>query len=195
MVAAVEDTKTRVLLLLAAFTGLRSSELRGLRWSDVDLKQGELNVRQRADKYYEIGAPKSAASRRVIPFDTNTLGQALKEWKIACPKFEADLVFPDSDGRPLHPDVLLGIVRAVMRAAGVINRSGQPKYGLHAFRHFFASWCINRKTDGGRELPPKSVQALMGHSSITMTLDTYSHLFPRTDDSAELAASVRNLLA
>ena len=54
-----------------------------------------------------------------------------------------------------------------------------PKYtGLHAFRHFFASWCINRKEDdgnggnkGGLELPPKVVQERMGHASIQMTLD------------------------
>ena len=47
----------RPLLLTAIFTGLRSSELRGLRWTDVDLKRGELHVRQRADRYNEMGAP------------------------------------------------------------------------------------------------------------------------------------------
>src|SRR5215471_11938357 len=57
MVVAATETRARALLLLAAFTGLRSSELRGLRWSDINLS-GELHVRQRADKYYQIGAPK-----------------------------------------------------------------------------------------------------------------------------------------
>ena len=57
----------------------------------------------------------------------------------------------------------------------------------HAFRHFFASWCINRKVDGGLELRPKLVQERMGHASIQMTLDTYGHLFPRGDDRGELA--------
>jgi integrase len=70
-----------------------------------------------------------------------------------------------------------------------------PKYDLHAFRHFFASWCINPKERGGRELPPKVVQNLLGHSSIVMTPDLYSHLFPRGDDRAELAAAARALLA
>ena len=57
-----------------------------------------------------------------------------------------------------------------MIAAGVVDKSGRPKYRLHAFRHFFASWCINPKERGGRELPPKAAQTLLGHSSITMTL-------------------------
>jgi integrase len=64
----------------------------------------------------------------------------------------------------------------------------RAKYtGLHALRHFYASWCINRKVDGGLELPAKVVQHRLGHSSITVTLNTYSHLFPRGDDTAELA--------
>jgi integrase len=72
----------------------------------------------------------------------------------------------------------------------------QPKYtGLHPLRHFYASWCINRRADGGLELPAKLVQERLGHSSIVMTMDTYGHLFPRTDDGAELAAAESALLA
>jgi integrase len=78
--------------------------------------------------------------------------------------------------------------------AGVTTADGRPKYGLHAFRHFYASWCINRRADGGLELPPKVVQERLGHSSIMMTMDVYGHLFPRGDDSAELAAAERSLL-
>ncbi len=60
-----------------------------------------------------------------------------------------------------------------------------PKYtGPHALRHFYASWCINRPADGGLGLPPKVVQERLGHSSIQMTLDVYSHLFPKGDASA-----------
>ena len=70
----------------------------------------------------------------------------------------------------------------------------QPKYtGMHTLRHFFASWCINRKQDGGLELPLKVVQERLGHSSVTMTADTYGHLFPRGDDTAELAAAEKAL--
>jgi integrase len=190
MVTAATDTRARVLLLLAAFTGLRASELRGLRWSDVDLKRGELHVRQRADKYRQIGDPKSEGSWRTVPLDLATVGDALKQWKLKCGNFDSDLVFPDSKGQPMHHRLFLLPLRSIMDDAGIRN-----EYGLHSFRHFFASWCINPKEDGGRHLPPKSVQALLGHSSITMTLDVYGHLFPRNDDPAELAKSIRNLLA
>ena len=80
-------------------------------------------------------------------------------------------------------------------AAGVINPSGAPKYGLHSLRHFYASWLINRKVDGGREMPIKSVQTLLGHASITITADTYGHLFPRGDDAEELARAEFLLLS
>src|SRR5499427_2109482 len=80
-------------------------------------------------------------------------------------------------------------------AAGVIAKNGSAKYsGLHALRHFYASWCINRSKDGGLELPIKVVQARMGHSSIQITADRYGHLFPRGDDSAELAAAEKAFL-
>lgn len=72
----------------------------------------------------------------------------------------------------------------------------QAKYtGMHALRHFYASWCINQKADGGLGLAPKAVQERLGHSSITMTMDVYGHLFPRGDDAEELAAAEQALLA
>ena len=78
------------------------------------------------------------------------------------------------------------------------DESGKPivaaKYGRHSLRHFYASWCINRRIDGGLELPLKIVQARLGHASIQMTADTYGHLFPRGDDGAELAAAERAFL-
>ena len=79
-------------------------------------------------------------------------------------------------------------------AAGV-TRQGRAKYpGLHTLRHFYASWCINRRVDGGLELPLKLVQSRLGHASIQMTADRYGHLFPSIDDSAELAAAEKVLL-
>ena len=80
-----------------------------------------------------------------------------------------------------------------MTGAGVLDREGGPKYGLHAFRHFFASWCINPKDRGGRALSAKEVQTLLGHETIQITMDIYGHLFPRSSDSAEIAASEKAL--
>ncbi len=195
MVDAATDAKRRALLLTAALTGLRASELRGLRWGDVDLRAGELHVRQRADRWNEIGPPKSASSRRTVPLNSGVLVPALKQWKLACPPNEGDLVFPTSEGNVEHHANMLRSLAPIMKAAGVVDGKRDPKYALHAFRHFFASWCINPKDRGGRELPAKVVQHLLGHSSIVMTLDRYGHLFPRGDDRAELAASAAALFA
>jgi integrase len=193
LIEAANDLRRRALLLTAALTGLRASELRGLRWADVNLKASELHVRQRADRYNAIGAPKSASGVRTVPFAPEMLS-ALKEWRLACPKGEADLVFPTAAGKvEQHASMLLDLA-PVMVAAGVVDKADKPKYGLHAMRHFYASWCINRKADGGRELPAKNVQQLLGHSSIVITLDTYGHLFPRGDDRDELAKATQALL-
>jgi integrase len=184
--AARGDPKRHALLLVACFCGLRSSELRGLRWSDVDLKACEIHVRQRADHFNKIGTPKSASSVRTVPIDRHIMVPALQEWKIKCPPGE--LVFPRAHGQIEHnASITIGLMP-------ILNAAGCGKYGLHSFRHFFASWCINPKSRGGRELPPKQVQALLGHSSISMTFDVYGHLFPAEGSREELAASVRQLI-
>jgi integrase len=187
------DLRPRTLLTLAISTGLRASELRGLRWKDVDLKHSEIHVRQRADRFNAIGAPKSETSVRKIGFGSHVLA-ALKEWRLACPKGELDLVFPTKEGRVEHHKNMLHSLGPIMPAAGVVDKKGEPKYALHAMRHY-ASWCINRKADGGRELPIKNVQQLLGHSSIVITMDTYDHLFPTNNDRAELAAAEAALWA
>ena len=190
--AAGDNVKLATLLRTAALTGLRASELLGLRWADVDFKRHEIHVRQRSDRYRTIGAPKSTTSVRTIPIGPD-LAHALKQWKLACPKGEGDLAFPNRDGVGWHYDNVMRRVNVVMGKAGVVDKAGEPKYALHAFRHFFASWCINPKDRGGRELPAKVVQEWLGHSSIKMTLDIYGHLFPRKSDGAEIAASEKAL--
>jgi integrase len=188
------EGRWRPMLLTAIFTGLRASELRGLRWADVDLKRGEIHVRQRADRWRAIGRPKSATSERTIPL-LPMAANALREWKLTCPRGEQDLAFPNGAGRVEdHTNIAERGWIPVQLAAGV-TRHGRAKYpGLHALRHFYASWCINRRVDGGLELPLKLVQARLGHASIQMTADRYGHLFPRGDDSAELAAAEKAFL-
>ena len=196
IIAALNDAhRWRPLILTAIFTGLRSCELRGLRWSDVDLKCGELHVCQRADALNKIGPPKSEAGERTVPLPPMVV-QALREWRLVCPKGELDLVFPGPRGCVQTRFIIVdqGFHPAQI-AAGVVDQHGGAKYkGLHTLRHFYASWCINRKADGGLELPAKVVQERLGHSSILMTMDTYGHLFPRGDDGAELANAERALL-
>ena len=178
------------MLLTAIFTGLRISELRGLRWDDVDLKRAELHVRQRADRYNAIGKPKSAAGERVIPLPP-MLVSTLRKWRLACPNSELGLVFPAADG---SVESYVNITRHVLTPTLVAAGSLAAKYGWHSLRHFYASWCINRRVDGGLELPLKLVQARLGHASIQMTADVYGHLFPRGDDGSELAAAEKAFL-
>ena len=184
----------RPIILTAIFTGLRASELRGLRWADVDLKQGEIHVRQRADRYNVIGAPKSKSGERTVPLPP-IVANALRELRLTCPA-EADIVFVSSRGHMRnHSNIVLYGWHPAQVAAGVVTPDGAAKYpGLHALRHFYASWCINRREDGGLGLTPKLVQERLGHSTIGMTLDVYGHLFPRGDDGSELAAAEKSLL-
>ena len=184
------------LLLTAIFTGRRASELRGLRWDDVDLKRGELHVRQRADRYGEIGRPKSEAGERTVPLPPMVI-TALREHRLASPKGELGLVFPNIRGGIEHRNSIVKCgFHPAQIAAGVVDQQGGAKYkGLHSLRHFYASWCVNRRVDGGLELPLKLVQTRLGHASIQMTADTYGHLFPRGDDGSELAAAERAFLA
>jgi len=185
----------RPLLLTATFTGLRASELRGLYWSDVDFKKTEIHVRQRADKFNTIGKPKSASGQRTVPMPP-ILVNTLREWKLVCPKSEQGLVFPTGEGHvEYHSNIVVRGLAPAQVAAGIVAKDGKAKYtGLHALRHFYASWCINRKEDGGLGLPLKVVQHRLGHSSIQMTSDVYGHLFPSGDDGAELAAAQKALL-
>jgi integrase len=198
-ILATAEGRWRPLLVTAIFTGLRASELRGLPWGAVDFKAKEINIRQRADRYNEIGSPKSHAGERAVPMSPMVVN-VLKEWKLACPKGDLDLVFPNGAG---NIEELSNIYRrgfgGVQENLGMVVDTGRkdkagkaimrPKYGLHALRHFCASWLIEQG------FPPKRLQAILGHSSILMTFDTYGHLFPNAeDDHAKLAAGELSLV-
>jgi integrase len=183
--AAAPKPRMHALLLVAALCGLRASELRGLSWGDIDFNAEELHVSQRADRKNKLGAPKTNQSKRTIPLASETL-QALRTWKMKSEyKRDHDPVFPTSTGKIEHHKNMLRSLGPVMKEARLMKGS-KPKYGLHALRHFFASWCINPEERGGRQLPAKVAQQWLGHSSIVMTLDIYGHLFPTGSDRTEL---------
>jgi integrase len=198
------EGRWRPLLITAVFTGMRASELRGLSWGDVDLERKLIHVRQRANLWSEIGSPKSAAGRREIPM-APAVAEVLKEWRSVCPRLKPRdgegegrlwLVFPNGAGKvENHANILNRGFYALQLSAGIAepdpsgavdadgNQVLKPKYGLHALRHFFASWAIDQG------FSPKRVQAMLGHSSIQMTFDVYGHLFPSLeDDHAKMAA-------
>lgn len=182
----------RPLLITAIFTGLRASEIRGLRWSDVDLKRGVLTVAQRADAWKQIGAPKSEAGTRDVPLASIVIN-TLREWKLVCPRGDLDLVFPSGAGNvEHHPNIINRGWNPTQIAAGVVvyedgtDRDGNPikipkgKFNFHALRHAAASMFI----ESG--MTPKRIQTVMGHSSIQVTFDVYGHLF--SDDEADRRA-------
>jgi integrase len=208
------NDKQRPFFITLIFTGMRSSEIRALPWSMVDFENHTITVMQRIDRYGEIGWPKSEDGQRTIPVPPVVIN-TLREWKLRCPKGSLDLVFPTATGqaqnhanvvkRLLHPiQIKAGLTvekRTVPAVEAEIGEEGEEevvtlaKYtGLHALRHFFASWCINRKSAGGLELPAKDVQERMGHSGIEQTMNTYGHLFPDKDETESLAAAANILL-
>jgi integrase len=183
----------RPLILVAIFCGLRASELRGLRWEDVDFEGREITVKQRADARNRIGKLKSKAAYRSIPMPSMVLN-TLREWRLLCPRGDAGLVFPSGAGkveshsnvahRGLEPILLrAGIVDLVdgLDAAGKPAKIAKPRYGLHSLRHACASLWIESGMNA------KRIQTLMGHSSITLTYDRYGHWF--ADDDADQKAA------
>jgi integrase len=146
MLVAV-DGRSRALLIVGAFAGLRSSELRGLRWKDVDFQGGKIRVEQRIDRYQKAGRPKSEAGDRdipVMPLVMNTLREAQKA-------ATGELVFANGAGNPEnHANLVQRILHRAQRAAGW----AEPRYkGLHTLRHYFAAWSLTRPEDGAKALP------------------------------------------
>lgn len=198
ILAATPD-KHKPFIYTAAFSGLRSSELRGLTWDDVDLRTKTINVRRRADRYNKISFPKSAAGTRAIPMPPVVVG-LLTAWKEKCPVGELNLVFPTGLGNvENHGNLLNRIFWPIQIAAGVTRDTGKKdedgkpvmdaKYSLHALRHAAASLFI----DQGWK--PKKIQDVMGHATITITMDTYGYLFEsKEDDLAAMTAIENDLL-
>jgi integrase len=137
-----------------------------------------------------MGKPKSVAGERTIPIPPILLN-TLKQHRLAA---KHDLAFGNGRGNVENWSNIINRGFHPAQIAAGVTKDGKAKYtGLHTLRHFYASWCINRRADGGLELPLKVVQARLGHSSISMTADTYGHLFPRSDDGSEIAAAERGL--
>ncbi|RWB89250.1 MAG: site-specific integrase [Mesorhizobium sp.] len=181
---------------LATVTGMRASELRGLKWSDVDLAKGLVHVRRRVDKYGEFGPPKSGAGTRDIPISAGTVAM-LKAWKKDCPSGDLELIFPTTTGAVEgHANLLHRVFHPAQVAAGVTTKTdkvdgdGKPimeaKFGLHALRHAAAALFIEQG------FAPKKVQNLMGHASLQMTYDVYGYLFPSDDDDQSKMAAMES---
>jgi integrase len=192
-----EDPRMPVLIRVVMFAGLRSSELRGLPLDSADLNAASLTVSQRADRWGEIGVPKSDAGHRTIPIGP-TLVSTLRRWKLRCPPSEARLMFPNERGQPMSQHRIIERFLAVQIEAGLATNTGRqdkggnaiwkPLYGLHSLRHAAASAWINQGVD------LKRLQVWIGHASIQLTIDTYGHLITDTQGDAALASGAEAAL-
>ncbi len=170
----------RPFIITALFTGLRPSELRGLVWECIDFEKKVIRVRQRADYRNKMGSPKSAAGNRDIPMSPMVIN-TLRQWRLACStKTERGLAFPSKHGG------VVGIAEAHRVWNKVLEAIGLPRlrYRFYDLRHVAASLFIEQGWQ------PKKVQAIMGHSSITMTYDLYGHLWASPEDDAAAMAQI-----
>ena len=175
----------RPFIITAIFTGMRLSELRGLRWGDVALDAGQIHVRQRADAWLTIGPTKSKAGMRDIPLAPIVVN-TLRQWKASCPQGELDLVFPNTIG---NAETMTNIHSRcwvpLQIKCGLATESGEARYGFHMLRHAAASLFI--KYLGWS---PKRLQAVMGNASINMTFDRYGHLFESVEADCKAMAKI-----
>jgi integrase len=187
----VADDRLSAMWLLAASTGMRRGEVVGLRWADVDLDAARLAVRQTrvtVGHQVHVNEPKTAKGRRSIALDPATVEalrghrrQQLAERLAWGPSWaDSGLVFVRENGQPLHPrEVTRAFSRHVLAA-------GLPVLPLHGLRHTHATLALQAGVH------PKVVQERLGHASISITLDTYSHAVPALEEQA--AATVARLV-
>jgi integrase len=188
---ALSGDRLYALWVLLVTTGVRRGEALGLRWEDIDPKNGRLAVRRTvvAVGYdVHVSEPKTMNGRRSVSLDPTTLdalkghGQRQKEERLRSGLAwrAAGLVFTTEDGAPIHPD------RISKLFAQLVARFELPRIRLHDLRHTAATLAL---TAG---VHPKVVQERLGHANITITIDTYSHVLQGLQDDA--AAKVADLI-
>ncbi|HEX9131119.1 MAG TPA: tyrosine-type recombinase/integrase [Ktedonobacteraceae bacterium] len=186
VVEAAQGGRMEALLLLALTTGMRRGELLGLKWEDITLDEhnGSLQIRRSMTRVAGHGVvtsePKTASSKRKIALSLYVVG-VLKEHRVhqlemrlkAGSKWtEHDLVFCNVYGNFLHPARLYLLFHKVLADAGV------PHIRFHDLRHSAATILLSMGVN------VKVVQEILGHSRISMTLDTYSHVLPGMQEEA-----------
>lgn len=182
--SAIRSDRLYALFHLALGTGLRRGELLGLRWSDVDLERRSLTVhrvRVRAGREIVDKEPKTSGSHRTIALPAQVCETLLRhaeaqliEKRLMGETYQdRGLVFAGVDGRPLNPDYI-----GCQYFSRLISRADVPQINFHGLRHTHATLLV---TEG---VPLKTVSARLGHSSIKITGDIYSHVLDRMDRQA-----------
>jgi integrase len=172
------------LYVLAISTGLRRGELLGLRWDDVDLERGTLRVGRalvREGGRHTLGETKTRRGRRQINLTPRTVStlkahrkkQLEAKMRLAGLYKDHGLIFASQVGTPVNPE---NLVKRSFKP--LLKKAGLPEIRFHDLRHTCATLLL------GRGVHPKLVQELLGHATIAMTLDTYSHYLPSMGDQA-----------
>ena len=181
---AAEESPYYALFYLALYSGMRRGELLALRWCDVDFIFSQVSVsrslHQLKDGSYIFTQPKSAKSRRTIALSPSPIlmlsdhkeKQAALWAAVGKPLTDDSLVFSTLEGKPLRPNTVTYAWKMLAAKAGV------KPIRLHDARHTHASLMLKA------EIHPKIVQERLGHASISMTLDTYSHVSPGLQTAA-----------
>lgn len=184
---ATRDHRLHALYTLALSTGMRQGELLGLRWADIDWQAGTLAVRRCLQWQRGNGLvftePKTARSRRTIHLSRHTLTalrahqdrQTFERKAEGQAWADGDLVFCDDSGAPLSP------TNETKRFQRAVKAAGLPEIRFHDLRHTAASILL------AKGVHVKLVSEMLGHSTITLTLDTYSHVIPAMHADAAAA--------
>lgn len=169
--------------VLLATSGARRGEVLGLRWNDVDLEAGRMSVRQSltvVNHRLVFESPKTARGTRPIALDAGTVG-VLREWRrrqleermlLGAGWPDTGLVFTDPLGHPAHPEAFSKVFDRR------VARWGLPHLTVHGLRHTWATLALVAGVH------PRVVQERLGHSTIAITLQTYSHVTATLHDEA-----------
>ena len=184
---SLKDTEYYSLFYTLLFTGMRRSEALALRWQDIDLDFGQLSIERSLhhlnDRTFHFLPPKTEKSRRLVALPPSLVmvlrkhrdNQRAMRLTMGAAVSNSDLVFSHVDGKPLLPH---SISQAWSRLA---KRAGYPEVRLHDARHSHASLML------ALGVHPKVVSERLGHNSVSLTLDVYSHVLPGIQEAAALA--------
>ena len=184
LLIAAKGDRNEALYYIALYTGMRQAELLGLRWSDVDWQRKTIRVQRQLRRDFRLGelftSPKSKAGNRTILLGSNGIAKLQEHWQLQYQErvFAGDrwqdygLIFPSSIGTPMDHSNLVKNFKRVIASAGL------PVIRFHDLRHSSASLMLNHG------VPPIIASRRLGHSRVSITLDTYGHLIPELQSEA-----------
>ena len=183
LLSIAQGNRFEAVFWVAVTTGLRLGELMGLKWSDLDWTNRRIRIQrqlQRLQGGLAFSEPKTAAGRRVIVLGSATIEKLRKHLELQSVERqfagsswkENDMMFPSTIGTPMDPSNLYHIFKDLLKLANL------PDIRFHDLRHTAATLMLQQNVH------PKIVQSRLGHSDISMTLNTYSHVLPSMQDEA-----------